>query len=166
MLVALAALKTIGVVHTDIKPDNIMLVNHRLNPFKVKLIDFGIAKQVSHLRTGSSIQPNSYRAFEVTLGLPLNEGVDMWGLGCTLAFFYTGGHLFPSDSEYENMRAYVELYGQPENYLLNTGLHAKIFFKLTQETPEVIWKLKTPNEYAATIGEQKLNEGEAEFRIN
>uniref|UniRef100_A0A3P9PMX4 Protein kinase domain-containing protein n=1 Tax=Poecilia reticulata TaxID=8081 RepID=A0A3P9PMX4_POERE len=90
MIVALQALKSIAMVHTDIKPDNIMFVNHKLIPFKVKLIDFGIAKHASELRTGTWIQPDCYRAFEVLLGLPLSESMDMWSLGCTLAFFYLG----------------------------------------------------------------------------
>ena len=41
LLVALDALKGIDVVHGDLKPDNIMLVNHKDQPYRVKLIDFG-----------------------------------------------------------------------------------------------------------------------------
>uniref|UniRef100_A0A3B5PSC6 Protein kinase domain-containing protein n=1 Tax=Xiphophorus maculatus TaxID=8083 RepID=A0A3B5PSC6_XIPMA len=108
MLVALQALKSIAMVHTDIKPDNIMLVNHKLIPFKVKLIDFGMAKHVSELRTGSWVQPNCYRAFEVLLGLPLSVSMDMWSLGCTLAFCYLGRLLFPSYSQYDNMKMFLK----------------------------------------------------------
>uniref|UniRef100_A0A3B5PXE6 Protein kinase domain-containing protein n=1 Tax=Xiphophorus maculatus TaxID=8083 RepID=A0A3B5PXE6_XIPMA len=139
MLVALQALKSIAMVHTDIKPDNIMLVNHKLIPFKVKLIDFGMAKHVSELRTGSWVQPNCYRAFEVLLGLPLSVSMDMWSLGCTLAFCYLGRLLFPSYSQYDNMKMFVELCGQPDNSLLNKGLFTSNFFNLVQETPEEIW---------------------------
>uniref|UniRef100_A0A3P9PNF7 Protein kinase domain-containing protein n=1 Tax=Poecilia reticulata TaxID=8081 RepID=A0A3P9PNF7_POERE len=110
MIVALQALKSIAMVHTDIKPDNIMFVNHKLIPFKVKLIDFGIAKHASELRTGTWIQPDCYRAFEVLLGLPLSESMDMWSLGCTLAFFYLGRLLFPSYSQYENMKTYMRFF--------------------------------------------------------
>ncbi|XP_032374019.1 homeodomain-interacting protein kinase 1-like [Etheostoma spectabile] len=40
---AFDALTTIGVIHTDVKTTNIMLVDHVRQPLKVKLIDFGLA---------------------------------------------------------------------------------------------------------------------------
>uniref|UniRef100_A0A3B5Q7I6 Protein kinase domain-containing protein n=1 Tax=Xiphophorus maculatus TaxID=8083 RepID=A0A3B5Q7I6_XIPMA len=143
MLVALQALKSIAMVHTDIKPDNIMLVNHKLIPFKVKLIDFGMAKHVSELRTGSWVQPNCYRAFEVLLGLPLSVSMDMWSLGCTLAFCYLGRLLFPSYSQYDNMKMFVELCGQPDNSLLNKGLRCsstlvESFYDLEEKVPTCV----------------------------
>uniref|UniRef100_A0A3B4WZ50 Protein kinase domain-containing protein n=1 Tax=Seriola lalandi dorsalis TaxID=1841481 RepID=A0A3B4WZ50_SERLL len=49
MLVALNALKSVGLSHADVKPDNIMLVNHHQQPFRVKLIDFGLAANVSKI---------------------------------------------------------------------------------------------------------------------
>lgn len=54
---ALQTLRSIGLMHTDIKMDNVMLVNHRLQPFRVKLIDFGLARSVSAVAKGAVIQP-------------------------------------------------------------------------------------------------------------
>uniref|UniRef100_A0A3Q3W3V0 Protein kinase domain-containing protein n=1 Tax=Mola mola TaxID=94237 RepID=A0A3Q3W3V0_MOLML len=93
MLVALNALKSIGLIHGDIKPDNIMLVNHTAQPFKIKLIDFGLAHSASKITAGTKIQAVGYRAPEVMLGCPMNEAIDMWSLGCVLAFMYLGRHL-------------------------------------------------------------------------
>ena len=58
---ALQALKGIGLIHTDIKLENIMLVNQRKRPLKVKLIDFGLAVSASEAMHGR-INPNlAYR---------------------------------------------------------------------------------------------------------
>ncbi|KAF0036673.1 hypothetical protein F2P81_011985 [Scophthalmus maximus] len=101
LLGALDALKGLGVMHTDIKPDNIMLVNRHDQPLRVKLIDFGAALLASDVQLGMDIQPLGYRAPEVALGLPFTEAVDVWGVGCVLAYLYLTDNLFPVDCEYQ-----------------------------------------------------------------
>lgn len=41
------------------------------------------------------------RAPEVSLGLPITEAVDMWGVGCTLAYLFLGEHLFSTKSMFQ-----------------------------------------------------------------
>ena len=41
-LVAYKSLKGIGILHTDLKPDNVMLVNHKNQLLRVKVIYFGL----------------------------------------------------------------------------------------------------------------------------
>uniref|UniRef100_A0A8C3G9J6 Protein kinase domain-containing protein n=1 Tax=Cyclopterus lumpus TaxID=8103 RepID=A0A8C3G9J6_CYCLU len=108
LLVAFEALKSIGLIHTDLKPDNVMFVNHKDEPFKVKLIDFGLAMPASEVKTGMIMQPCGYRAPEVNLGLPICEAIDMWGLGCTL----------------------------PEDHILNAGGYTWQFFEKEYYTPK------------------------------
>uniref|UniRef100_A0A8C4GS07 Protein kinase domain-containing protein n=1 Tax=Dicentrarchus labrax TaxID=13489 RepID=A0A8C4GS07_DICLA len=138
MLVALNSLKSIGLAHADIKPDNVMLVNHKLQPFKVKLIDFGQAFLVSKKPRNILIQGLGYRAPEVILGLPLNEAIDMWGLGCLLAFLYLGKHLYPTRCD-----------------------RAKVFFKKEKKGSHTsIWRLNTPAEYKlATFCDNRITKG-------
>ncbi|XP_074516253.1 homeodomain-interacting protein kinase 2-like [Sebastes fasciatus] len=152
MLVALNALKSIGLVHSDLKTDNIMLVNHQSQPLKVKMIDFGLAKEVSKIFPGTTIQATGYRAPEVILGLPMNEGVDMWSLGCIMAFMYLGRHLYPLDSEYEVIRVLLQMQGQPDDYLLNSGTKTENFFSKETDSPNPSWKLKTRAQYRMTTG--------------
>lgn len=143
MLVALDALKHIDVIHTDIKPDNVMLVDHRRQPFKIKLIDFGVAVLASQNNQGKIMQPLIYRSPEVMLGLPVTAAIDMWSLGCLLAYLYTGKHLYEGAAcEYDVMRLIVHLQGQPSNRLLSAGNKAQNFFKYTKGK----WNLKTPKE--------------------
>uniref|UniRef100_A0A3Q1CTY7 Protein kinase domain-containing protein n=1 Tax=Amphiprion ocellaris TaxID=80972 RepID=A0A3Q1CTY7_AMPOC len=129
LLVSLNALKSIGLVHADIKPDNIMLVNHKAQPLKVKLIDFGMAHMSSNFNN-YKIQAIGYRAPEVILGLPLNEAVDMWTLGTVLAFMYTGKHLYPTHSNYEAIRVMVQMQGQPEERVLDSLKDTLAFISL------------------------------------
>uniref|UniRef100_A0A3P9JAI4 Protein kinase domain-containing protein n=1 Tax=Oryzias latipes TaxID=8090 RepID=A0A3P9JAI4_ORYLA len=95
LLVALRALKTIGLVHCDIKLNNIMFVNHQSYPYKVKLIDFGLARENPSLSRISDIQIVGYKAPEVVFGCPLDEAVDMWSVGCVLASMYKAKHFYP-----------------------------------------------------------------------
>ncbi|XP_029962559.1 homeodomain-interacting protein kinase 1-like [Salarias fasciatus] len=76
LMVALGALKRFGILHADIKPDNVMLVDAAARPFRAKLIDFGEAVPVSKVTRGMQIQAIGYRAPEVCLGLPFSEAVD------------------------------------------------------------------------------------------
>ena len=61
LAIALQALKGIGLIHTDIKLENIMLVNQREHPLKVKLIDFGLAVHVSKTKQQMIRPPREYR---------------------------------------------------------------------------------------------------------
>uniref|UniRef100_A0A8D3AB65 Protein kinase domain-containing protein n=1 Tax=Scophthalmus maximus TaxID=52904 RepID=A0A8D3AB65_SCOMX len=107
MLVALNALRSIRIVHADIKPDNIMLVNHKLQPLKVKLIDFDLARTVDELKLDKTIQILSYRAPEVLLGLCLNEAVDTWALGCVMADMYLCTDLYTPLCEFDRVKDMV-----------------------------------------------------------
>uniref|UniRef100_A0A3B3IKJ2 Protein kinase domain-containing protein n=1 Tax=Oryzias latipes TaxID=8090 RepID=A0A3B3IKJ2_ORYLA len=117
LLIALKGLKRINLVHCDIKLDNIMLVNQDSKPFRVKLIDFGLASKTKDIPTGTRLQNICFRAPEVILGLPLDERLDMWTVGYVLALLYTGFCIHPWDSEYNIIR----------------GLYTNKFFTRTEE---------------------------------
>ncbi|XP_059180221.1 homeodomain-interacting protein kinase 2-like [Centropristis striata] len=126
---ALNNLKTVGVIHADLKLENVMLVNHAQEPFRVKLIDFGLACKVSAARPGAHIQTRPYRSPEIILGLPFTEAIDMWSLGCLAASLYTGTLMYPGLNEYDMMRYIVETQGQPPDNLLDLAPKTACFFK-------------------------------------
>lgn len=154
MLVALDALKSMGMVHADIKPDNIMLVNHQLQPFRVKLIDFGLAGYVSKLSIGRAIQAIGYRAPEVLLGLPLTEAIDMWSLGCVLAYLYLGWNLYPTRCRYQAMMNIVEMNGMPDEHLLEDGIYTHYYFAKNPTTHS--WRMRTEEEYMTISGQNTM----------
>ncbi|XP_057678259.1 homeodomain-interacting protein kinase 2-like [Corythoichthys intestinalis] len=142
---ALLHLSDIGIVHTDIKTDNIMVVDRHQRPLHFKLIDFGLAKNVSDLKPGDYVQTSWYRAPEVVLGGPFNEAIDMWSLGIVAVKLATGYHLYPGDSDYDTLAYIIQTQGRPSESVLDRGLRTSVYFK-KQDTSPYGWKFKTPKE--------------------
>ncbi|XP_075771682.1 homeodomain-interacting protein kinase 4 [Pelodiscus sinensis] len=152
VLKALAKLKELSIIHTDLKPENIMLVDQMRFPFRVKVIDFGSASIFSEVRYVKEpyIQSRFYRAPEILLGLPFCEKVDVWSLGCIMAELHLGWPLYPGNNEYDQIRYICETQGMPKPSLLNVARKAHHFFKRSQHDELVPqWQLKSSCEYLA-----------------
>lgn len=126
-------LKSLGLIHADLKPENIMLVDPLRQPYRVKVIDFGSASHVSKAVCSTYLQSRYYRyrmstnpsvcdvtmldtltsallfrAPEIILGLHFCEAIDMWSLGCVIAELFLGWPLYPGASEYDQVRPTIE----------------------------------------------------------
>ncbi|XP_026092930.1 homeodomain-interacting protein kinase 1-like isoform X1 [Carassius auratus] len=149
---ALMKLKSLGLIHADLKPENIMLVDPIRQPYKVKVIDFGSASHVSKAVCSTYLQSRYYRAPEIILGLPFCEAIDMWSLGCVIAELFLGWPLYPGASEYDQIRYISQTQGLPAEYLLSAGTKSSRFFHRGPDSSYPLWRLKTPAEHEAEFG--------------
>jgi len=99
---ALADAHASGLIHRDLKPDNIMLANRHGNPDYVKVLDFGIAKMVGPgdskmTQTGSFFGTPQYMAPEQAGG-QVDARTDLYALGVILYQLLTGTHPFDADA--------------------------------------------------------------------
>ncbi|XP_015428148.1 PREDICTED: homeodomain-interacting protein kinase 2 [Myotis davidii] len=129
---ALMKLKSLGLIHADLKPENIMLVDPSRQPYRVKVIDFGSASHVSKAVCSTYLQSRYYRAPEIILGLPFCEAIDMWSLGCVIAELFLGWPLYPGASEYDQpgsnshyQPAFASLHQTPDDHEAETGIKSK-----------------------------------------
>uniref|UniRef100_A0A8B9LM79 non-specific serine/threonine protein kinase n=1 Tax=Astyanax mexicanus TaxID=7994 RepID=A0A8B9LM79_ASTMX len=149
---ALMKLKSLGLIHADLKPENIMLVDPIRQPYRVKVIDFGSASHVSKAVCSTYLQSRYYRAPEIILGLPFCEAIDMWSLGCVIAELFLGWPLYPGASEYDQIRYISQTQGLPAEYLLSAGTKTSRFFHRGPDSSYPLWRLKTPSEHEAEMG--------------
>ncbi len=87
----LSAIHHVGVIHRDLKPDNIMLVGD----MKVKITDFGIARGDVSMLTGNADQivgTIAYLAPELLVGDQVTIAADYYSLGAVLYELLTGRH--------------------------------------------------------------------------
>ncbi|XP_078113760.1 homeodomain-interacting protein kinase 2 isoform X1 [Sander vitreus] len=149
---ALMKLKSLGLIHADLKPENIMLVDPSRQPYRVKVIDFGSASHVSKAVCSTYLQSRYYRAPEIILGLPFCEAIDMWSLGCVIAELFLGWPLYPGASEYDQIRYISQTQGLPAEYLLSAGTKTTRFFNRDTDSTYPLWRLKTPEDHEGETG--------------
>lgn len=97
-LEALEYLHELGIIHCDLKPENILIKSY--SRCEIKVIDLG-SSCFKNDNLSLYVQSRSYRAPEVIIGLPYDQKIDLWSLGCILAELYSGDVCSPfSISQY------------------------------------------------------------------
>jgi len=124
---ALWATHSVGIIHRDIKPDNIMLRHDGI----IKVLDFGLAKltrerqaldtdslaptQMINTAVGVVMGTAHYMSPEQARGLEVDERTDIWSLGCVLYEMISGRQPFSGPTAIDVMSGIVNL--EPESLL-------------------------------------------------
>jgi serine/threonine protein kinase len=100
---ALAAAHAAGIVHRDIKPDNIFLTSLSGVADVVKILDFGVAKlgdadAVKLTESGAMVGTPAYMSPEQTRGLTIDARADIYGVGAVMYHALTGEMPFRGSS--------------------------------------------------------------------
>ncbi|XP_030602485.1 ribosomal protein S6 kinase alpha-6-like [Archocentrus centrarchus] len=152
---ALSHLSSMNIVHTDLKPDNVMVVDRHQSPIKVKLIDFGLACSVSSLDPTLCVQPIWRRAPEVMVSAPFNQAIDMWSLGTIAVDMATGWPLYPGETEFDVLRLIILTQGQPPDCVLDHGFDTGRYF-IRENCGSRHWRFKSEQEFKLDKGHQML----------
>jgi serine/threonine protein kinase/Tfp pilus assembly protein PilF len=131
---ALAATHNVGIIHRDIKPDNIMLRRDGI----VKVLDFGLAKLTRERQTSGtdSLAPTQnfintavgmvmgtahYMSPEQARGLEVDARTDIWSLGCVLYEIIAGRPPFPGPTAIDIMSGVLQREPEPLVQYLPAG---------------------------------------------
>ncbi len=141
-----------GLVHRDLKPDNVMLVQTDDEPDVVKVLDFGIARftdgedlhetETRNRLTSQGIVMGTpaYIAPEQAMGLPLDHRADLYSLGILLYELLAGHVPFQAKSPIELMSKHLQQ--QPPDLVRTdmTGNFKAVTMCLLEKNPKDRYK--------------------------
>ena len=102
---ALGAAHAQGIIHRDMKPENVFLIDREGRPDFVKLLDFGIAKVQTEgdegpklTRTGMIFGTPEYMAPEQAEGKVCDQRADLYAVGCVINHLIAGQPPFQAEN--------------------------------------------------------------------
>ena len=102
MASALLYMREQGVIHRDVKPDNILFCNNY-----AKLGDFGVAKFAEDVQNDAGTGTPLFMAYESFIG-EYTYATDVYALGVTLYVAYTGNTPFPLPNPNNLMQSFAQ----------------------------------------------------------
>ena len=107
-------LHSYGVLHRDLKPDNIMISDNTDNA-TIKIMDFGLSKVLApHERVNDGFGTLSFVAPEVLIRQPYNKQIDIWSMGIILYYMLTSCLPFDDENDSEEVIAKMIVFNEVE----------------------------------------------------
>ena len=107
----------LGLVHRDIKPANIHLGRVGLRHDFVKVLDFGLVKEVASVSTEQSLATipgqmalgtPAYMAPEMALGESVDGRADIYAVGCVAYYLLTGQLVFEAEKAFQMIAKHLQ----------------------------------------------------------
>lgn len=106
---ALGEAHAAGIVHRDIKSDNVLIVPRSADPDFVKVVDFGVARLFGpDTRASDVLGTPAYIAPETLAGEPVDGRCDLYAVGMLLWQMIVGSLPFPGETSAIMMRSHLE----------------------------------------------------------
>ncbi|CAN0926688.1 Serine/threonine-protein kinase AFC1 [Linum grandiflorum] len=152
LLESVAFMHDLRLIHTDLKPENVLLVSSdsvKVPDYKflsrsmkegsyfknlpkssaIKLIDFG-STTFEHQDHSYVVSTRHYRAPEVILGLGWNYPCDLWSIGCILVELCSGEALFQTHENLEHLAMMERVLGPlPQHMTIRADRRAEKYFR-------------------------------------
>jgi len=125
LFTALKHMKAHGIIHCDLKPDNI-LVNRQKN--LVRVCDLGSAMYLTEVEITPYVCSRFYRPPEVILGLAYDCQLDVWSMASVLYELFTGKIMFQGRSNNHMLKLMQEVKGKLPHKMIKKGLLGETFF--------------------------------------
>lgn len=121
-----------GLIHRDVKPANLFVCRAHYEPDTVKVLDFGLVKDVSADEpsvsvAGSMVGTPLYMSPEaITNEHPVDTKSDLYSLGATAYMLLTGTPVFPSPTPMEVFAQHVTSEVEPPSHRLGQAVPADL----------------------------------------
>lgn len=157
---ALNFLHGIGLVHADLKPENLLLTQPIRGHSVIKLVDFGCAQFLEHADCADdggndNVPHKNQPAFaaptpaycpreSILKTTPIQPSADMWALGVILFILLTGAHPFDLSGDATDEEIEQRIIQYPESYSLPIN-DPRVTGHLSKSAKDILRRLLDPN---------------------